>query len=64
MSEPIEYRGFHILPETDPWGLKYLGPIRYFALKGDRIYGADSIEDAKREIDERIAEQENKLKKS
>lgn len=56
----MNYRGYSIEPETDPWCLKYEGPIRYF--RDERIFGASSIEEAKELIDEREAEEESRVR--
>lgn len=55
---PISYKGWTIAPETDPWGIAYGFKFVYF--QDENVRGAYSIEEAKSEIDERIAEQENK----
>lgn len=54
----MEYRGWTIEKETDPWPLKYGWEYRYFI--DEHLHGAKTIEEAKEEIDERIAELETK----
>lgn len=59
---PINYRGYTIEAESDTWALKYGFKYRYH--QDENIHGVHSIEEAKSEIDERIAEQESKIQLS
>ena len=60
----MTYKGYTIEPETDPWAIKAGGPIRFYPgdlmeadWTGDgwqsNVSSAESIEDAKRQIDEK-----------
>ena len=51
MPTEIYYRGWTIKKELDPWALQYGMNYRYF--RGERIYSASTVEEAKQEIDER-----------
>lgn len=55
---PISYKGWTIAKETEPWSIKYGHNFVYF--QDEHVRGAATIEEAKSEIDERIAEQESK----
>lgn len=54
----IQYKGWNISKETDPWAISQGWNFFYF--QDERVRGAATIEEAKSEIDERIAEQESK----
>jgi hypothetical protein len=47
----IEYKGYIIETETDPWALKYCGKFKYYS--DEKIRSADSVEEAKQLIDEK-----------
>jgi hypothetical protein len=56
----MEYRGFIIEKETDPWALHFDMTYR-FQLEGDEVlHGASSLEDAKDQIDELVNVREAK----
>lgn len=49
--DAINYRGWTIEKETDPWPLKY--GWNYRSYHDEHVHGASTIEEAKEEIDER-----------
>lgn len=52
----IEYKGYTIQKEDDPWALKYNRNYRFFR-DAEKIWHAESIKEAKEEIDERVADE-------
>ena len=59
----INYKGFQIVSETEPWALKYGNNFRWF-FDEEKIHSAKSVEDAKEQIDEEIVMQEYKHMKT
>jgi hypothetical protein len=49
-TKVMEYRGYKIEPETDPWAIKYGYFFKFY--RDEKIHPAKSIEEAKEEIDE------------
>lgn len=47
----MKYRGYTIEPETDPWA-KLFGIKYKFFIDGEKVYSADSEEEARALIDE------------
>lgn len=45
--KPILYKGYLIEEDNDPWANKYSGPIRYWMQDGGIVHSADSVEEAK-----------------
>lgn len=52
----MNYKGFTIHEEQDPWALKQGNKFRWFI--DEKIHGATSVEDAKDQIDDEIIRQE------
>lgn len=51
--KPIIYNGYTIEPETEPWAIKYGYNFKFYAgIQDEGTKGAESIEDAKNQIDE------------
>lgn len=48
----IHYKGYVIENEDEPWAIKYNMPIKFY--NDEHIHHAESVEDAKEKIDERI----------
>ena len=49
----IKYKGYTIEPEDDPWAKKFGSKFKfYFKDGGEVIHSAESVEDAKDQIDE------------
>jgi hypothetical protein len=46
----MEYRGYKIEPDTDPWAIKYGYFFKFY--RDEKIHPAKSIKEAKQEIDE------------
>lgn len=53
----MNYKGFTISEETDPWAIKTGSTHRWF-IDGEKIHSATSVEDAIEQIDEEIVRQE------
>lgn len=51
----MEYKGYKIEPETEPWAIKYNRFFRYF-VDGERIRNGKTVEECKELIDEEIEE--------
>jgi hypothetical protein len=49
------YHGYTIEEETNPWRIKYGGPVRY-STDSENVLNAKTIEEAKEQIDETINE--------
>lgn len=47
----MNYKGFQIIEETDPWALKTGAKFRWF-IDGEKVHSASSIEEAIEQIDE------------
>jgi len=52
---PIQYKGYTIEEEADPWAIKYGWNYRFFC--DEVLHGAKTIEEAKMEIDELTEEE-------
>lgn len=52
------HRGYTIKPETNEWEIKYSGPIAYYQ-NDEKVYHANTVEEAKSEIDELIISELN-----
>lgn len=56
-EQAIEYKGWLISEETEPWALKFSPNLKVKYSNDGRVYNAESVEEAKREIDELNPEQ-------
>lgn len=53
----MTYKGYTIEAETCPWAIKYSGVIKYF-IDSEKVMNADTVEEAKDQIDEILGEVE------
>lgn len=47
----MEYKGYTIIEETDPWAIFFGSKVNFF-IDEEKIYSADSFEDAIEQINE------------
>lgn len=45
------YKGYQIEPETNPWAKLFGSKVKFY-IDGERVYSADSFEDAVAQIEE------------
>lgn len=52
-AEPVLYKGWTIVPTTDPWAIRFGAVYDYF-IDGEKVYYTTTEQQAKDEIDELI----------
>lgn len=54
----MTYKGYTIEAETCPWAIKYSGVIKFF-IDSEKVMNADTVKEAKDQIDEILGEEES-----